>query len=247
MTVLGKNRGHSSNLVLGIIIDILSGLVLDFEVLSKYYKNCVITGRDMGVDTLSSDTILEADKTQNSNESLHTCIWRKCPKEVFVSKKRLEIAVVATEIQALTLSAPVYVKSVSPTHAIHARVDGERIKKKRLASTKDGGPIQQLLSSKTWTYGGLSYTTFNARKAQGGDVLRFTDPGTKFKLPNIELPTFDGKPRDWLNFWTQFEKIHDDVNIDDRDKFQYLIQSTAPRSSPREIVGSFPATAANYN
>ncbi|GFU37700.1 uncharacterized protein TNCV_1465811 [Trichonephila clavipes] len=32
-------------------------------------------------------------KTQNSNESLHSCIWRKCPKEVFVSKRRLEIAV----------------------------------------------------------------------------------------------------------------------------------------------------------
>ncbi|GFX49235.1 DUF1758 domain-containing protein [Trichonephila clavipes] len=85
-----------------------------------------------------------------------------------------------------------------------------------------------------------------ARKAQGGDVLRFTDPGTKFKLSNIELPTFDGNPRDWLNFWTPFEKIHNDVNIDDRDKFQYLIQNTAPRSSPREIVESFPATAANY-
>ncbi|GFV86222.1 retrovirus-related Pol polyprotein from transposon TNT 1-94 [Trichonephila clavipes] len=45
---------------------------------------------------LASDTILErcvAGKTQNSNESLHSCIWRKCPKEVFVSKKRLEIAV----------------------------------------------------------------------------------------------------------------------------------------------------------
>ncbi|GFY40003.1 integrase catalytic domain-containing protein [Trichonephila inaurata madagascariensis] len=79
-----------------------------------------------------------------------------------------------------------------------------------------------------------------AGKAQGADVQRFTDPGTKFKLPNIELPTFDGNPRDWLNFWTRFEKIHDDVNIDDRDKFQYLIQSTAPRSSPREIVESFP-------
>ncbi|GFW54679.1 DUF1758 domain-containing protein [Trichonephila clavipes] len=85
-----------------------------------------------------------------------------------------------------------------------------------------------------------------ARKAQGGDVLRFTDSGTKFKLLNIELPTFDGNPRDWLNFWTQFEKIHDDVNIEDRDKFQYLIQSIASRSSPREIVESFPATAANY-
>ncbi|GFS77921.1 integrase catalytic domain-containing protein [Trichonephila clavipes] len=72
-----------------------------------------------------------------------------------------------------------------------------------------------------------------ARKAQGGGVLRLTDRGTKFKLPNIELPTFDGNPRDWLNLWTQFEKIHDDVNIDDRDKFQYLIQNTAPRSSPK--------------
>ncbi|GFT53850.1 uncharacterized protein TNCV_4124271 [Trichonephila clavipes] len=39
---------------------------------------------------LASDTILEgcvAGKTQNSKESLHSCIWRKCPKEVFVSKK----------------------------------------------------------------------------------------------------------------------------------------------------------------
>ncbi|GFX11472.1 DUF1758 domain-containing protein [Trichonephila clavipes] len=85
-----------------------------------------------------------------------------------------------------------------------------------------------------------------AGKAHGADVQRFTDPGTKFKLPNIELPTFDSNPRDWLNFWTQFEKTHDDVSIDDRYKFQYLIQSTAPRSSPREIVESFSSTAANY-
>nr|XP_042913580.1 uncharacterized protein LOC122273614 [Parasteatoda tepidariorum] len=45
---------------------------------------------------LASEEILKrcvAGKTQNRNESLHSCIWRKCPKEVFVSKKRLEIAV----------------------------------------------------------------------------------------------------------------------------------------------------------
>ncbi|GFW22952.1 uncharacterized protein TNCV_3647291 [Trichonephila clavipes] len=45
---------------------------------------------------LASDTTLErcvAGKTQNSNECLHSCICRKCPKEVFVSKRRLEIAV----------------------------------------------------------------------------------------------------------------------------------------------------------
>lgn len=34
-------------------------------------------------------------KTQNANESLHSLIWKNCPKETFVSKKRLEIAVVA--------------------------------------------------------------------------------------------------------------------------------------------------------
>ncbi|GFV61768.1 uncharacterized protein TNCV_189251 [Trichonephila clavipes] len=45
-----RERGHTSNLGLGIIIDILSGLVLDF-VLSKYCHNCVVAGRDMGVDS----------------------------------------------------------------------------------------------------------------------------------------------------------------------------------------------------
>ncbi|GFW38936.1 uncharacterized protein TNCV_1818771 [Trichonephila clavipes] len=43
---------------------------------------------------LASETILKrfvAGKTQISNESLHSCIWRKCPKELFVSKVRLEI------------------------------------------------------------------------------------------------------------------------------------------------------------
>ncbi|GFU98449.1 uncharacterized protein TNCV_3652801 [Trichonephila clavipes] len=44
-----QKRGHTSNLGLGIIIDILSGSVLDFEVLSKYCHNCVVAGRDMGV------------------------------------------------------------------------------------------------------------------------------------------------------------------------------------------------------
>ncbi|GFW78913.1 uncharacterized protein TNCV_2973021 [Trichonephila clavipes] len=46
-----RERGHTSNLGLGIIIDILSGLVLDFEVLSKYCQNCVVAGRDKGVDS----------------------------------------------------------------------------------------------------------------------------------------------------------------------------------------------------
>lgn len=45
---------------------------------------------------LASDELLSkctAGKTQNVNESVHSVIWRKCPKEIFVSKKKLEMAV----------------------------------------------------------------------------------------------------------------------------------------------------------
>ncbi|XP_042910028.1 uncharacterized protein [Parasteatoda tepidariorum] len=45
---------------------------------------------------LASDEILAkciSAKTQNSNECLHSVLWNKCPKEIFVSKKRLELAV----------------------------------------------------------------------------------------------------------------------------------------------------------
>ncbi|GFW97218.1 uncharacterized protein TNCV_4784321 [Trichonephila clavipes] len=47
---------------------------------------------------LASNEILlrcVSGKIQNANESLHSCIWRKCPKDVFVSKKRIDLAVTA--------------------------------------------------------------------------------------------------------------------------------------------------------
>ncbi|XP_069672172.1 uncharacterized protein [Periplaneta americana] len=45
---------------------------------------------------LAATTLLERcakGKTQNANESLHHVIWNKCPKEVFVSKNKLDLAV----------------------------------------------------------------------------------------------------------------------------------------------------------
>lgn len=45
---------------------------------------------------LSDESLLERCTqclTQNANECLHSLIWNKCPKETFVSKKRLEISV----------------------------------------------------------------------------------------------------------------------------------------------------------
>ncbi|GFW27322.1 putative RNA-directed DNA polymerase from transposon X-element [Trichonephila clavipes] len=57
---------------------------------------------------------------------------------------------------------------------------------------------------------------------------------------------FNGDPKDFLNFWSQFEKIHIDSNIDDDDKMHYLIQCSVPSSKMFRLVSSFPPTKENY-
>ncbi|GBM65297.1 hypothetical protein AVEN_15377-1 [Araneus ventricosus] len=68
----------------------------------------------------------------------------------------------------------------------------------------------------------------------------------KFKLPKIELKKFDGDAKDYLIFWSQFRKIHEDASIPNEDKFQYLLQAVVPKSKAAPVVESFPATADNY-
>jgi hypothetical protein len=69
----------------------------------------------------------------------------------------------------------------------------------------------------------------------------------KFKLPTLELRKFGGDVKDWLTFWGQFKKIDGDPDIDEADKFQYLLQATSPNTRAREVVESFPPIASNYN
>ncbi|GFV26639.1 DUF1758 domain-containing protein [Trichonephila clavipes] len=69
----------------------------------------------------------------------------------------------------------------------------------------------------------------------------------KFKLPKMELKKFNGNPKEFLAFWSQFKKIHDDSSIAEEDKMQYLLQSVEPHFKAERLVLSFPATAANYS
>jgi len=46
---------------------------------------------------------------------------------------------------------------------------------------------------------------------------------------------------------TQFSRTHDNVDMPDEDKFQYLIQVTLKGLRAQEIVDSFPPTVANYS
>ena len=68
-----------------------------------------------------------------------------------------------------------------------------------------------------------------------------------FIFPKIELKKFSGDVREWLQFWSQFKKIHEDETIEKEDKFQYLMQAMVRDSRASELVNSFPSTAANYD
>jgi hypothetical protein len=48
-------------------------------------------------------------------------------------------------------------------------------------------------------------------------------------------------------FWGQFKKIDEDPEMDDADKFQYLLQATTPKTRAQEVVVSFPPIGSNYS
>lgn len=52
----------------------------------------------------------------------------------------------------------------------------------------------------------------------------------KFKLLAIYFKKVSDEIYDWLPFWAQFEKIHEDTNIDLSDMIVYLSQATVPRN-----------------
>ena len=69
-----------------------------------------------------------------------------------------------------------------------------------------------------------------AIKAEDCDNSVLTVTKRKFKLPTIELKKFGGDVKDWLTFWGQFKKTDGDPDIDEADKFQYLLQTTSPNT-----------------
>ncbi|GFU79801.1 uncharacterized protein TNCV_4928321 [Trichonephila clavipes] len=62
----------------------------------------------------------------------------------------------------------------------------------------------------------------------------------KFKLPKIELIKFDGNANEYLTFWGQFKKIHEDENLPNEDKFQYLLQAVVSNSKAARLSRGFP-------
>ncbi|XP_011858695.1 PREDICTED: uncharacterized protein LOC105556222 [Vollenhovia emeryi] len=82
-----------------------------------------------------------------------------------------------------------------------------------------------------------------------GTPVRYQAPAltNQIKLPKIELKKYDGDIKEWLRFWSQFKKIHENAAMDKGTKFEYLLQAIVPDSRAAELVGSFPPTEENYD
>ncbi|XP_059059384.1 uncharacterized protein LOC131852685 [Achroia grisella] len=84
-------------------------------------------------------------------------------------------------------------------------------------------------------------------KIEESQLSSKTNGNRHFHLPKLELPRYNGEIRNWLRFWSQFKKIHLDDQIDNDDKFHYLLQCMETGSVAREFLESFPPSGENYN
>ncbi|UYV75593.1 hypothetical protein LAZ67_13000683 [Cordylochernes scorpioides] len=55
-------------------------------------------------------------------------------------------------------------------------------------------------------------------------------------LPKRKLPEFGGDVREWITFWSRFEDIHNDEDLSDSDKYQYLVDCTLENSEAQQLV-----------
>src|SRR5437016_2405396 len=80
----------------------------------------------------------------------------------------------------------------------------------------------------------------------GVSMSTSTHSNSKYKLQKLEGRKFSGEYLDWLSWWSYYEKIHEDDEMDSTDKFQYLIQYMTKGTRAEKIVNSYPVSRQNY-
>ncbi|GFY18322.1 uncharacterized protein TNCV_2047281 [Trichonephila clavipes] len=103
-----------------------------------------------------------------------------------------------------------------------------------------------MLPSGCCIYGGQQCTVKFSQVVEPKKRKKELPEKRKFKLPKTELKKFDGNAKEYLTFWCQLKKIHEDESLPNEDKFQYLLQAVVSNSKAARVVESFPATADNY-
>lgn len=72
------------------------------------------------------------------------------------------------------------------------------------------------------------------------------DNEEEIKIAKIELVKFISEIKDWHSFWSQFKRVHEANDIENEDKFQYLIHCENEGAKAHQIFKIFPATSDSY-
>ncbi|GFS95071.1 uncharacterized protein TNCV_341451 [Trichonephila clavipes] len=171
-------------------------------------------------------------------------------EELFVAEEIGEIFPVKVKISELKvlilkikeyLDDPDFVTNILVTAVSERKLKGEFEKAERLKQLEyeESGKIR---------IHELELTRIKATLPVSGESQNTVISGAKnkFYLPKLEFRQFSSDIKDWLQFWSQFQHIHDDDEIAPENKFQYLVKATVNGSRAREVIENFTATAVNY-
>ncbi|XP_015121270.1 uncharacterized protein LOC107044037 [Diachasma alloeum] len=77
-------------------------------------------------------------------------------------------------------------------------------------------------------------------------VIHTVQEDRRYNFPKIQPPKFDGELKNYLQWWSLFKPIHEDIKILKEQKFTYLVQGMVEGSRAAELIKSFPPTPENY-
>ena len=86
-----------------------------------------------------------------------------------------------------------------------------------------------------------------ANSIPAASVTPITVNNVKSSTSQNDALKFQGTVRDWLPFWNQFKRFHNDTSISKEDKFARLINATIPGTRAHDIVMSYPLSSENYD
>lgn len=89
-----------------------------------------------------------------------------------------------------------------------------------------------------------SRLSFSGSVSGGGTS---TEVVQNFKLYPAKLKKFSGELIDWLSFWAQFEKLHEDPSRSGSEKLWYFQDAMEPNTEAYELVSIYPQTNENYS
>ncbi|GBN70599.1 hypothetical protein AVEN_244416-1 [Araneus ventricosus] len=90
-----QKRGHTSLYGIGIVVDILTGIVIDYQILSKYFPECTTVERENKV--LISSIYGTKPTSQNASKTIrdHQMPW-KLKLQKFYGRDRVKTVVCDT-------------------------------------------------------------------------------------------------------------------------------------------------------